>query len=871
MFGVATADASFTRIEEEVRRYWRRHGIPEAARAASGRTGQPFLVYQQPLKVAGQDQSDRIRLLAITDLLVRYRTMRGAAVSWQAGWDCHGLAVEVEVERALGTDGAGYDLAQFSEACRRLALEGIEQGEALAERLGAWLGPDNVFVTLTPQAVSAVWGVLKRLWEAGLLSRERRVVPVCPRCATPLSTQESVRRTVEAETHSVWVRLPWQGEPNTYFLFWTPVPWTLVGMVALAAHPDASYVLVEPVEREEQSPGRLLLAEDVLNRSWQGRFRILRKLDGRALKGARYHPPFTFQPTGGGGDRVVLSTDTPVDRGSGLFPVTPAFDGPSLALARRHDLPEPQLLDRWGSLDASVTPWRGLSPLDAEPYVVEDLKARGLVVEKLTTTASRALCPYCETPLLPLARTVWLLATGSGPWLLSRDRVWGTTLPVWACGGCGEELFVAGVDDLGHRAGRDANQIDPHRPAVDQITLPCASCGGVMQRVPDVVDPGFEISVLPWATSSRPGPADLAIGLGDRDTGWLGDLNEIVALLRQTLAWEQAANLADGGRDALPLDIEGSPAEPLRWAAYTGSTPEEAEEEFLRPLWNLVLSLRGGHHSAPSQGMQVGTHNQLMERWLRARLCQAIEGVTEALEAPDPRRAAQELAALVLEIGNCYVPFGPGAQPEIVETLARLLAPFVPHLAEAAYRLTSGRMGQSVHLIGWPDPEPLWEDKLLLARMAQVQRLAALGKVARAGVNVAAGQELHQAIISMSEELAVEPLVSFQMLLAHVLHVAKVRFASDITEWVVWRLTLERQQSVERDIAQEEIETALAGLVPTQAAPLASQLRAGLSVGLEVAGQAITLLPDEVRVSAHPRSGWTVAFDAEQVVVLKVG
>ncbi len=241
-------------------------------------------------------------------------------------------------------------------------------------------------------------------------------------------------------------------------------------------------------------------------------------MPGKALRGARYRPLFTFLPASKGANQVVLSESVPLDRGSGVLPVSPAFDPLSLQVAAAHNLPLPELIDQAGRLTDAAGPWRGLTPLDAEPFLLEDLRTRGLLFHEETETRPQALCPYCETPLLPLARPVWLV----GPWSVGRDRAWGVPLPVWACDRCGHEACVAGLADLlaltdrsgAARTGLDAGRLDPHRPAVDRLVFPCERCGGTMRRLSPVLDAALEAAVLPWASSPEPGPADVAVGSG---------------------------------------------------------------------------------------------------------------------------------------------------------------------------------------------------------------------------------------------------------------------------------------------------------------------------------------------------------------------
>jgi isoleucyl-tRNA synthetase len=851
--------------------------VPQASRAALG-DGLPYLVFVQPLTAAGQSRADWARLLAASDLHVRYRAMRGDAVRCQMGWDCHGLSIEVAVEQMLEPNVTGYDLAEFSAVCQDTALEGVREGELLADQLGVWPDSSDALVTMAPQTIAAVWGVLRRLWDAERLKSGFRVVSVCPRCATPLSTAEAARRATEEEAHEVWVRLPWEGELDTYLLAWAPIPWMLGGMVALAANPQARYALVELPGGSGSPPSQLLLAEAAVARTITGDHRVVRYLSGKSLRGTRYHPPFTFVPAGEGAHRIVLDKDVPLDRGSGLLAVTPAYDALSLALAQALDLPVPTLLDDWGRYDDSVMPWRGLSPLRAEPLLVEDLEARGLLFRQRPMIRLASLCPYCETSLIPQTRHVWSVDTASGAWILSRDRAWGCPLPVWACEDCGEQVCMAGLDELAHRVGQQADQIDPHRPAIDHLTFPCEACSGTMRRVAAVVDSAFETAILPW-TAAEPGPANLAVGLGDKHLGWLGDLTEMAALLRGSLAWQQAVTVPENDSAAV-WDLERRPpADSVRWAAFTGTTPDLAEQDFLRPLWRLVVqhlspSHEQGGESPPSpdargEGRASG---ELLDRWLMARLHQVTHDVTEALDACVPHQATEALVALLEDLRTWYAPHRPEGESEALGQISRLLAPFVPHIAEAIHRRIGGWDAGSVHLEDWPVPDPTWADQALLDSMSLVQELAALGQSARARADIESDRQLPQALVGCYSSQAVDyaALSPFQHLLERELGVARLTFGPDAVTKVSWRVFLDPNRAVERDVDPGEVARALDSLPEDVAADLVSQIEAGLSVSLDVGDQAYTLLPDELRFEALGRPGWAVAAKAGHLVVLEV-
>ncbi len=874
MFEELTTEASFTRIEEEVWRFWRRHEVPEAFHAAR-QTGSPVILSQQPSYAAGEALIDQAQVLTVADVLVRYHAMRGDAIHRISGWVCHGLPVEVNVEQALGPGVASYDLVQFNDVCRQAATDGMRRGEALASRLAVWPAPGETFVSLEPQAIGLVWSALRRLWDAGRLKRTHRIVSTCPRCATPLSASEVGRRVEDTEAQSIWVRLPWEGEPDAYLLAWCPSPWMLAGMVALAVHPGAQYALVElplstetPAGSEEAKSGRLLVAEMALSRAVPGDYRVVRRLSGRALRNAHYHPPFTFLPAGKRGGQLVLSDKVPLDRGTGFWPVTPSFDDFSFALAQDHNLPVPELLDDWGAFDQVVTPWRGLRPRDAEPLLIEDLRVRGLLLRAEVAPHIQALCPHCETPVLPLARSVWEVETGSGPWIVSRDRAWGVPLPIWACTGCGEQICVAGLDDLARRAGQEAGEIDPHRPAVDMLTLPCESCQATMRRVHGVLDASFEAAVLSWATAPTNRPANIAVGLGDVHLGWLGDLTELAALLQSALAWEQAVALPERGPQG-DWDLERMPsADAVRWAACAGTTPDEAEREFLRPLWRLAVSLLSAPEpeqgASPTALQQPEPGQDILDQWLEARLYKANYTLGQALDAQDPSQATRELAELLDDLAELFATRRPSDVNGALGLLCRLLAPFVPHLADAIHRRSAGWAVASVHLAAWPVADRRKANRKLLTQMTHAHRLVSLGQSARVQAGIAADQALRRAIAGPlrvdQEELP--DIDQWAGLLAEMLGVDTVRFSAEAAALVNWRLAVE---------AAPQIDAVLAGLPFTKAEELAGQLRAGLSVALQLPEQTVTLLPDEVTISPQARPGWAAAADTEYLLVLEVG
>jgi isoleucyl-tRNA synthetase len=392
-----------------------------------------------------------------------------------------------------------------------------------------------------------------------------------------------------------------------------------------------------------------------------------------------------------------------------------------------------------------------------------------------------------------------------------------------------------------------------------------------MRRVAAVLDASLESVVLSNASLSQQSPASLAIGLGDEHQGWLGDFAKAAPLLREGPPWEQFLAIPESGPE-VSWDLERhAPADALRWAAYTNTTPERAERDFMRPLWRLVISLldSSGVQDRPPAGLTAN----LLDRWVAGRLHSAVAVIAQALDVREPWRAAAELAAFVGDLIAWYQPLRPDAGRELLEPLALLLAPFVPHLAEAIRRQVGDRPRPSVHLEDWPAPDPTWEDGTLLANMVRVRRLVELGQHARATASIEQDQLLPGALVGLPAGASweLEDLDPFTMLLAGTLRVTQVKLAPDAAAYVRWRLALNPERPVQRELSPAAVEAALAELGDQEAAHLAAQLRKGMSVGLDLSGVAITLLPDEVSISVQAKSASAVAADADHLVILAVG
>ncbi|MGH7912086.1 MAG: isoleucine--tRNA ligase, partial [Candidatus Dormibacteraceae bacterium] len=571
-------------LEQELVATWAREGTFEQSLAR--RQGAPrFVFYEGPPTANGRPGVHHVLARSVKDLIGRHRTMKGYYVERKAGWDTHGLPVELEIEKKLGISGKQqieeFGIARFNELCRESVYEYVDDWREMSNRMAFWQDYDHAYWTLTPDYIQSEWWALKQLWDRGLLAKGFRVAPYCPRCQTPLSSHElALGYQDDTPDPSVYVRFPIDGRPGTSFLAWTTTPWTLPGNVGLAVLPDADYVTVE-LEREPRGDGeareravgasrtteRLVLAEarlEVLERPYT----IVSRIKGRKLVGLHYEPPYRILPPTDGGDAWFVAGADFVStvEGTGIVHTSASYGVDDLALAQREGMPVRHTVDLRGRFVPEVEKFAGLFVKDADPLITEDLRRRGLLYRAETITHTYPFCWRCGTPLLYYALDAWYirttvvgqqlvennLATNWQPahvrtgrmgdwlannvdWQFSRTRYWGTPLPIWVCEACGEQRCVASAAELGLKPDADL-----HRPFIDEVTLECA-CGGTMRRIAEVMDAWFDSGAMPFAQRGYPlageevfaetFPADFICEALDQTRGWFYSLLAEATLL----------------------------------------------------------------------------------------------------------------------------------------------------------------------------------------------------------------------------------------------------------------------------------------------------------------------------------------------------
>jgi isoleucyl-tRNA synthetase len=646
VFKPVSSRLNVTLMEEEVLHFWQtRHIFQKTTEQRSGgqRSGEQrfaspsSVFYEGPPTTNGKPGVYHALARACKDSILRYKVMRGHHILRRAGWDTHGLPVEVEVEKQLGFTNKSqieaHGIAAFNDRCRKTAFESIQDWEKFTHRLGYWVDLQDAYVTFTNEYIESVWWILKQLWDRKLLYQDTQVVPYCPRCGTPLSDHEAAIGNRQAEDPSIYVRMPLVDGPGTSLLVWTTAPWTLPANVAIAVHPEVEYVTVERLVAEGGIE-HLIVARPLLRKVFgDENLKIVEAFKGRKLKGRRYHPLFTFLLPGKPAHFVVLEDYVKSESGTGLVHVAPAFDAEDLRIARTHDLPLLMTITDAGAFRPEVRPWSGKFVKDADALIIQDLAQRGLLLQAARLTHTVPFCWRCETPLLHTARSTWFIRTSqyqdklvalnqrihwyperiqngrSGSWLedhtdwvLGRERYWGTPLPVWRCADCRHQLIIGSRQELAEHTGRSLASLgamDLHRPSLDEVRFACPQCGGEMQRVPEVIDAWFDSGAMPLAQWHYPFenqelfqqqfPADFICESMDQTRGWFYSLHAIGALLFERESFKNAICLglvmdSDGQKMSAR---RGNPPEPwevlnthgadaLRWYLYTSGLPGQA-------------------------------------------------------------------------------------------------------------------------------------------------------------------------------------------------------------------------------------------------------------------------------------------------------
>ncbi len=948
MFFEVAARYDGPNLERSVLELWGREDVFK--RTLAQRSGRPrFVFYEGPPTANGLPGIHHVLARTFKDLFPRYKTMRGYRCERKAGWDCHGLPVEHEVEKALGIlDKRRIEkevgIARFVELCRGSVMRYVADWERMTERMGFWVDLEDAYLTLHNDYIESVWGLLKRLWDRGLIYKGYKVVPYDPRIGATLSSHEVALGYREVEDPSVFVRFRSLEEPGTYFLVWTTTPWTLPANLLLAVHPNVEYVWAR---RGEET---LILARNLLKVLGAEDYEIVRSCLGRDLDGARYERLFDDLPASGDICRVRAAEFVTTEEGTGIVHIAPAYEEDDLKLGQQYGLPVVHAVGEDGCFLSEVKPVSGKFFKDADPVIVGLLRERGLLFREARQLHSYPFGWRTGDPLIYYAKDAWYIRTtafrgrmaelnrtigwvpdsirdgrfgrwleGNVDWALSRERFWGTPLPLWT-DGQGDYICVGSVAELEERAGRSLAQLDLHRPAVDEVTF--VHDGREYRRVSEVIDCWFDSGAMPYAQWHYPFertaefeehfPADFICEAIDQTRGWFYTLHATAAMVSDSVAYRNVVCLShivdeNGKKMSKSLGnvldpyavFDTAGADALRWHFAARVAPDmqkrvsveiilDVASGFINTYWNTYafFVLYARLDQADVRERPAFWQRPEMDRWIVSLLEQTVASATAALDQYDALGAGAAIERFVDQLSNWYVrrsrrrfwkaAGGEDKQSayatlyECLEVVNRLMAPFMPFLTEAVYqnlvRSVDADAPVSVHLAAWPEHDEQRLDRTLLAEMQVVQRVVALGRTARNEAGLKVRQPLSRLLVRVPDEDASRAVGRHQEQIRDELNVKSVEIAPRDAELITYRIKPNLPVVGKRyGKLVPAIRVALAGMA---SADVAAKIERGERLIIELEGHTVELASDALLVETLSAEGFACAEEGGYLVGL---
>ena len=946
MYKPVDTNLNFVEREKEVLAFWKENEIFEKS-VDKNKGHESFNFYDGPPTANGKPHIGHILTRVMKDIIPRYKTMKGYYVRRKAGWDTHGLPVELEVEKQLGIDGKQeiekYGIEPFIKKCKESVWKYKHEWEVMSDRIGYWADMKNPYITYDDNYIESVWWSLKQIADKGLLYKGYKIVPYCPRCGTALSSHEVAQGYKDVEEKSVFVKFAVKGRENTYFLAWTTTPWTLPSNVALCVNPKEDYAEIKVGDEH------YIMAEALIGSVFgDEKPEVLSVRKGKDYEYAEYEPLFDYD-TGAKEKAYYVTCDgyVTLTDGTGVVHIAPAFGEDDSNVGKRYNLPFVQMVDSRGRFVEGAYDLVGMFAKDADKVIIEKLRNEGKLFRELMFTHSYPFCWRCDTPLLYYARSSWfikvtavkeqLLASnasvnwmpptiGTGrmgnflenviDWGISRERYWGTPLPIWVCNKCGKVHVVGSREEL-RKLGGLKEDIELHRPYIDAVKWKC-ECGGEMIRTPEVLDCWYDSGSMPFAQWHYPFenkdvfestfPADFISEAVDQTRGWFYTLLAVSTTLFGKSPFRNCivlghVNDKDGikmskhkGNVVEPftvLDKQGADA--TRWYFYTSSAPwlpsrfsaenvSEAQRKFMGTLWNtyaffvLYAEIDGFN---PAEHKLEDCKLTVMDKWILSGLNSLIKFVDEGLNEYKITETSRAIGEFVDNLSNWYVRrcrerfWGSGMNENkeaayvtlytVLSTLSKVIAPYVPFMAENIYRNLVVNFfsdaPESVHLCDFPVADESRIDPELESGMNDVLKTVVLGRAARNKANIKNRQPLRRLIYNGKKELSPE----LKALIEDELNVKEVDISADSAKYISYEL---KPQLKTLGPKYGALLGKIRNLLAEKSDEIAAAVKSGGTYKTQIDGKDVFLAEDDLLISVKNKEGFSSESDGETTVVL---
>ena len=947
MYDKVSTDLSFVDREKEVVEFWKKNNIFEKS-MENRKDGENYTFFDGPPTANGRPHIGHVLTRVIKDIIPRYRTMKGYHVLRKAGWDTHGLPVELEVEKSLGISGKpqieDYGIEDFVKKCKDSVFTYQSEWEEMSDRVGFWADMNNPYVTYHNDYIESVWWALKQIWDKKLLYKGHKIMPYCPRCGTSLSSHEVAQGYKDVKENSLIAKFRVKGMENEYLLAWTTTPWTLPANVGLCVNPSETYVKIE-TEGE-----KYILAKALLDSVIKTEYTILSECIGTELCGTEYEPLYTFlEPEGGKKNIVVADNYVTMSDGTGIVHIAPAFGEDDSRVCKENGMAFVNHVNTQGKFVEATGEWAGLFVKDTDKLVIRDLKDRGLLFEVIPFEHSYPFCWRCDTPLLYYACDTWfikmsavrdrLLANNDTvnwmpdnikhgrfgnflenviDWGLSRSRYWGTPLPIWECS-CGHRECIGSIAELKEKGINVPDDIELHKPYVDNVHLKCEKCGGEMKRVSEVIDCWFDSGSMPFAQWHYPFgneelfkqnfPADFISEAIDQTRGWFYTLIAISTLLFDKSPYKNVIVLGHvqdkngqkmskhKGNVVNPWDVLNKQgADAARWYFYSNSAPwlpnrffdeavSEAQRKFLGTLWNtyaFYVLYANIDNFDPTKYTLEKSKLTLLDKWILSKLNGVIRTVDKNLEEYKITESARAIQEFTDELSNWYVRrsrerFWVSELTEdkicaymtlytVLVEFSKVCAPFVPFMTEMIYRNlvlnVDKNAPESIHLCDFPKADPELDFAEIEADMDAARRVVILGRACRNAANIKNRQPIAKIYVQTSDEIG----GVYRDIILDELNVKEIEITDNASGFISYNFKPQlktmgpKYGKLVRPIFDE--------VNKLDGAEVMAKLNGGETICLTVDGADVEIGKDDVLVETLQKDGFVSDSDAVYTVVL---